>query len=95
MRDLDLPLIVSFGLIFIVVLFWVQTLYAYWQCFFSNEPMKKDPETLLSFTVFLTLVAIVAIYIHQCYPGQQSKMTMINPPDEINAFDDELGLAFA
>lgn len=93
MQDLDLPLIISFGLIFIVILFWVQTLYAYWQCFFSPEPIKNDPETLLSFTIFLTLVAVIAVYIHECYPKKQSKF-MMNPPDEVNAFDDELGLAF-
>lgn len=79
------PLLIS-ALIFIVIFFWVQSFYVYWQIWFGEaqdingfleKVNKKNPNVLLTFTLFLTFITIGITTIYYLYGGQH----LVDIPD--------------
>lgn len=95
MAGLDVLMLVGFALVFLTVFFWVQTLLAYWQVLFGriNGPTTEGhPEVLLSFTIFLTLIAALVVILNGKSGKRQGISGPLDPPDELLADGDEEGL---
>lgn len=88
MPGTNLTSLILVALVFLTVLFWVQTFFAYWQAFIVPKT-DKEPHIILSFTILLTIVTIIFYWLTSRQKNKLDSRMVIDPPDEVTSLDDE------
>lgn len=73
------------SLIFIDVLFIIQSFYGYWQLYLAENKPDVHPNVLFSFTLLLTIVTIIATWLYLRYnhvDNRTNNTSDLEPPTE-------------